>query len=130
MDRTSRSAPGPHTILRAMTISGVFGEGTGWVTEAPRGHTAVRGCAGIRTQPVTRCMLFSHSRGWGSLPTRPFHHPTGPSHSAFTRPVVTSTTSTSGSPRLQLRLRSWQVLEVGFKGATGGPANRCSMVRV
>lgn len=60
----------------------------------------------------------------------PSSPPPGPSHLAFTRPVATSTTSMSGSPRLQLRLRPWQVLGVRLEGATEGPAKRCSVVRV
>lgn len=71
-------------------------------------------------------LLSPQARGRGP----PSSQPLGPSHSAFTRPVATSTTSMSGSPRLQLRLRPWQVLGVRLEGATEGPAKRCSVVRV
>lgn len=76
---------GPHAIFHVMTISGVSGGGTGWVTEAPRGHTAVRGCAGIRTQPVTRCVLLSHSRGMGIPPHQAFSSPPSPPQALLTQ---------------------------------------------
>lgn len=112
---TNRPTPRPAHHLHTVTIRGV-------------GHITCKRLA-------ARCDLFPHGQGAGDphhqapVPPRP-PPPLGPAHSAFTRPVATSTTSTSGSPRLQLRLRPWQVLEGGSEGATEGPANRCSMVRV
>ena len=120
--KTIRPAPrlSCHLLSRPGDLG--FAGGTGWVMEAPATVPEL----GLEPSWGPDVLSLPVGREAGTPHHQPAHRP---SYSAFTRPVATSTTSRSVSPRLQLRLRPWQALEVGSEGATGGPANRCSVVR-